>query len=84
MRFPCRVVLSLLIWTLCWPDASVRAQGDLAAQAQKDRELIVYGTALVAQFDRFSEPFRRQYPFIKIQYSRATGEALTTKIFYEA
>ena len=84
MRFPCRVALSLFIWTLYCHDASVRAQDDLIAKAQKERELVVYGTALVAQFDKFSEPFRSRYPFIKIQYSRATGEALTTKIFYEA
>jgi iron(III) transport system substrate-binding protein len=61
----------------------VYAQEDLIAKAQKERELVVYGTALAAQFDKFSEAFKRRYPFIQVQYSRATGEALTTKIFYE-
>ena len=36
-----------------------------------------------AQFDKFIEPFKRRYPFIKTQYTRTTGEALTTKILYE-
>ena len=52
------------------------AQDDLVAKAQNERELIVYGTALAAQFDKFAEPFKRRYPFIKTQYSRTTGEAL--------
>ena len=59
------------------------AQDDLIAKAQHERELSVYGTALVAQFDKFAEPFRRRYPFIKTQYSRTTGEALTSKILRE-
>ena len=61
----------------------VHAQEDLIAKAQKERELVVYGTALTAQFDKFSEPFKRRYPFITTQYTRTTGEALTTKILYE-
>ena len=84
MRFPCRIVLSLLILACGWINAKVHAQEDLVAKAQKERELVVYGTALAAQFDKFSEPFRRRYPFIKTQYSRATGEELTTKILFEA
>jgi iron(III) transport system substrate-binding protein len=59
------------------------AQDDLVAKAQNERELSVYGTALVAQFEKFAEPFRRKYPFIKTQYSRTTGEALTSKILRE-
>lgn len=84
MRSPCRIGLSLLILVCGWINPKVHAQEDLVAKAQKERELIVYGTALAAQFDKFSEPFRRRYPFIKTQYSRSTGEALTTKIFFEA
>ena len=84
MRSCFRVVIALIIFFWGWPAFDVHAQEDLAAKAQKERELVVYGTALAAQFDKFSEPFRRRYPFIKTQYSRATGEALTTKIFYEA
>jgi iron(III) transport system substrate-binding protein len=83
MRFPRRVLITTLILILGWVNANVSAQDDLVAKAQKERELVVYGTALVAQFDKFSEPFRRHYPFIKTQYTRATGEALTTKILYE-
>jgi ABC-type Fe3+ transport system substrate-binding protein len=63
------------------PNAS--AQDDLVAKAQKERELSVYGTALVAQFEKFVEPFKRRYPFIKTEYTRTTGEALTTKILQE-
>lgn len=63
--------------------ANARAQDDLVAKAQSERELVVYGTALVTQFDKFIEPFKRRYPFIKAQYARTTGEALTTKIFQE-
>ena len=84
MRFCSRIVIALMGLFWGWPALEVHAQEDLVAKAQKERELVVYGTALAAQFDKFSEPFRRRYPFIKTQYSRATGEALTTKIFYEA
>lgn len=72
----------LLFFALSFiPNAS--AQDDLVAKAQKERELSVYGTALVAQFEKFVEPFKRRYPFIKTQYTRTTGEALTTKILQE-
>ena len=84
MRSCLRVAIALIGFSWGWPPFEVHAQEDLVAKAQKERELVVYGTALAAQFDKFSEPFRRRYPFIKTQYSRATGEALTTKIFYEA
>jgi iron(III) transport system substrate-binding protein len=62
---------------------SAAAQEELLTKAQNERELAVYGTALAAQFDKFVEPFRRRYPFIKAQYSRTTGEALTSKILRE-
>ena len=84
MRPQRQVLVTILILMVSWAQGNVSAQDDLTAKAQKERELVVYGTALVAQFEKFSEPFRRRYPFIKTQYSRATGEALTTKIFYEA
>ena len=84
MRSCFRVAIALIGFSWGWLSFEVHAQEDLVAKAQKERELVVYGTALAAQFDKFSEPFKRRYPFIKTQYSRATGEALTTKIFYEA
>ena len=84
MRSCFRVVIALVVFSWGRLAFEVHAQEDLVAKAQKEHELVVYGTALAAQFDKFSEPFRRRYPFIKTQYSRATGEALTTKIFYEA
>jgi iron(III) transport system substrate-binding protein len=84
MRSRLRVVIALIGVSWVWLSFAVHAQEDLVAKAQKERELVVYGTALAAQFDKFSEPFRRRYPFIKTQYSRSTGEALTTKIFFEA
>jgi iron(III) transport system substrate-binding protein len=62
---------------------ATEAQEDLVAKARNERELNVYGTALVTQFEKFSEPFRRRYPFVKTQYTRTTGEALTTKILQE-
>jgi iron(III) transport system substrate-binding protein len=84
MRSYFRVVIAFVVFSWKGPAFDVHAQEDLVAKAQKERELIVYGTALAAQFDKFSEPFRRRYPFIKTQYSRSTGEALTTKISFEA
>lgn len=84
MRSYFRVVIAFVVFSWEGPAFDVHAQEDLVAKAQKERELVVYGTALAAQFDKFSEPFRRRYPFIKTQYSRSTGEALTTKIFFEA
>ncbi|HWH79206.1 MAG TPA: extracellular solute-binding protein, partial [Candidatus Binatus sp.] len=81
MRFAFRMTIAVLI--LLWSGRAALAQDDLVAKAQKERELNVYGTALVAQFEKFSEPFRRRFPFIKTQYTRTTGEALTTKILQE-
>ena len=81
MRFAFRATIVIL---LClWGRQAVHAQDDLVAKAQSERDLVVYGTALAGQFDKFIEPFRRRYPFIKAQYSRTTGEALTTKILQE-
>lgn len=81
MRFAFRVTVAIL---LClWSGQAAKAQDDLVAKAQNERELILYGTALAGQFDKFAEPFRRRYPFIKTQYSRTTGEALTSKILRE-
>jgi iron(III) transport system substrate-binding protein len=81
MRFVCRSTIAILLLLLS--AAAAYAQDDLVAKARNERELNVYGTALVAQFDKFSEPFKRRYPFIKTQYTRTTGEALTTKILQE-
>jgi len=78
-----RVVISVVILLWVWCHAVVSAQDDLVAKAQNERELVIYGTALVGQFEKFSEPFRRRYPFIKTQYTRTTGEALTTKVLHE-
>ena len=81
MRFAFRATIVIL---LClWGRQAVHAQDDLVAKAQSERELVVYGTALAGQFDKFIEPFKRRYPFIKPMYSRTTGEALTTKILQE-
>jgi hypothetical protein len=66
-----------LLWGIA---AGVHAQDDLVAKAQGERELVAYGTALAAQFEKFVEPFKRLFPFVKVQYSRTTGEALTSKI----
>jgi hypothetical protein len=74
-------VLTVLTWG--WSASDGHAQDDLVAKAQSERELVVYGTALAGQFDKFIEPFKRRYPFIKPMYSRTTGEALTTKILQE-
>ncbi|SRR5581483_5664105 len=73
----------VLVIALLAGAARARAQDDLVTRAQTERELTVYGTALAVQFDKFAEPFRRRYPFIKTQYSRTTGEALTSKILRE-
>jgi iron(III) transport system substrate-binding protein len=83
MRSCFRIGIALVAFSYGWRALEVHAQEDLVAKAQNERALVVYGTALVAQFEKFIEPFKRRYPFIKTQYSRATGEALTTKILYE-
>ncbi len=81
MRFVFRVAVAIL---LClWSGQAAKAQDDLVAKAQNERELVLYGTALAGQFDKFAEPFKRRYPFLKVQYSRTTGEALTSKILRE-
>ncbi len=79
MKSVVRMVIAFsLLWG--WRGSEALAQEDLVARAQNERELVVYGTALSAQFEKFAELFRRRYPFIKTQYSRTTGEALTSKI----
>jgi iron(III) transport system substrate-binding protein len=83
MRSCFRVVVGILAVALDSLASTVHAQDDLVAKAQNERELVVQGTALVGQFDKFIEPFKRRYPFIKPMYSRTTGEALTTKILQE-
>jgi iron(III) transport system substrate-binding protein len=83
MRIACGCLVALLILLSALNRWDLEAQEDLVAKAQGERDLIVYGTALAGQFDRFSEPFKRRYPFIKTQYSRTTGEALTSKILRE-
>jgi len=81
MTFAFRVALTL---TLLYGTAvHAQPQDDLIVKAQNERELILYGTALAGQFDKFAEPFKRRYPFLKVQYSRTTGEALTSKILRE-
>lgn len=79
--FPLFIAFSLLLWE--WTAPAARAEEDLVAKAQNEREVVVYGTALAAQFDKFVEPFKQRFPFIKTQYSRTTGEALTSKILRE-
>ena len=82
MKFAVSVIatVALFLWTATFASA----QDDLTAKAQTERELVVYGTALAGHFEKFSEPFRQHYPFIKTQYSRTTGEALTSKILRES
>jgi iron(III) transport system substrate-binding protein len=83
MKSAFQVATALMILFLAAFSSPARAQDDLVAKAQNERELILYGTALAGQFEKFAEPFRRRYPFIKTQYSRTTGEALTSKILRE-
>jgi iron(III) transport system substrate-binding protein len=83
MRFGIGILLVFVTLGSPWLAIQVNADDDLVAKAKNERELNVYGTALVAQFEKFAEPFRRRFPFIKAQYSRATGEALSTKILQE-
>ena len=61
--------LQIALWVCLCACFGSRAHGqdDLVAKAQNERELNLYGTALAGQFDKFAEPFRRRYPFIKTQ-----------------
>ncbi|HEX9264773.1 MAG TPA: extracellular solute-binding protein [Candidatus Binatia bacterium] len=83
MRFAFGTLIVLATIGSPWMTIRGYAQDDLVAKAKNERELNVYGTALVAQFEKFVEPFRQRYPYIKTQYSRTTGEALTSKILRE-
>jgi iron(III) transport system substrate-binding protein len=83
MRFAFGTLIVLATIGSPWMTIHGHAEDDLVAKAKNERELNVYGTALVAQFEKFVEPFRQRYPYIKTQYSRTTGEALTSKILRE-
>lgn len=83
MRSCFRFIVSLTLPLCAWIAPDIHAQDDLVTKAQNERELVLYGTALAGQFDKFAEPFKRRYPFLKVQYSRTTGEALTSKILRE-
>ena len=63
MKTAARIVIALsLFWG--WQASEAVAQEDLIAKAQNERELVLYGTALAGQFDKFAEPFKRRYPFL--------------------
>ncbi|MET0503560.1 MAG: extracellular solute-binding protein [Candidatus Binatia bacterium] len=81
MRFTPIVLLSLWLHLWSW---DVRAQEDLIAQAKREQELVIYGTAQAHQVQNYLKNFRKQYPFLQIKYSRSTGETLTSKILAEA
>jgi iron(III) transport system substrate-binding protein len=81
MRFACFVVTSLFFHFWNW---QVWAQEELIAHAKREQELVIYGTAQAHQVQNYLKNFRKQYPFLQIKYSRATGETLTSKILAEA
>jgi iron(III) transport system substrate-binding protein len=82
MKTTFRVIRPFLIFILLWLD--VNAQEDLVAQAKKEQELVIYGTAQAHQMQRYLKPFNQQYPFLQTKYTRSTGESLTSKILAEA
>jgi iron(III) transport system substrate-binding protein len=82
MKSGFRVILPFLTLILLWVE--LRAQEHLVAQAQKERELNIYGTAQAHQIQRYLKPFNHLYPFLQTKYTRSTGESLTSKILAEA
>jgi iron(III) transport system substrate-binding protein len=77
------ILLSWLAWSpLCAPAGA--QQEDLVAKAQKERALVVTGTALASQGERYLKAFRERYPFLNTTYSRASGETLSSKLLAEA
>jgi len=85
MSFTSRAAISLLFILLNGLGTTVRAQQeDLIAKAQKERALVVTGTALASQGERYLNAFKQRYPFLNTTYSRASGESLTSKLLAEA
>jgi iron(III) transport system substrate-binding protein len=85
MNFTFLVAISLLFPVWSWLDTEVRAQqDDLVTKAQKERALVVTGTALASQGERYLKAFKERYPFLNTTYSRASGESLTSKLLAEA
>jgi iron(III) transport system substrate-binding protein len=82
MKTAFRVILLFLILILLWLEA--QAQEDVVAQAKREQELVIYGTAQAHQMQRYLKPFNHQYPFLQTKYTRSTGESLTSKILAEA
>ena len=72
MNFTFLVAISLLFLVSSWLDTEVRAQqDDLVAKAQKERALVVTGTALASQGERYLKAFKERYPFLNTTYTRA-------------
>ena len=84
MKIASFIAAAFVVTLAAWRPDFCQAQDDLSVKAQAERELVVYGTALAGHFEKFVEPFRQKFPFIKTQYSRTTGEALTSKILRES
>ena len=80
---PRAVLVSLLIWN-CLVNLVYAQQQDVVARAQKEGALVVTGTALASQGERYLKAFKERYPFLNTTYSRASGESLTSKLLAEA
>jgi iron(III) transport system substrate-binding protein len=85
MTFTFRAAISLSLLACAWLCTPAGAQQeDLVAKAQKERALVVTGTALASQGERYLKAFRERYPFLNTTYSRASGETLSSKLLAEA
>lgn len=79
MNFTFLVAIALLFPVWSWLGTEVRAQqDDLVAKAQRERALVVTGTALASQGERYLKAFKERYPLLNTTYSRASGERQQT------
>ncbi len=67
---------------LAWP---ARVAGDaVTEEAKKEKAVVFYGSVPQDQINKLSQSFQKKYPFLQVQYVRASPSPLMNRVFTEA
>ena len=66
------------------PPAMAATRDQLIEGAKKEGELILYASMNIEEANTMISRFQAKYPFVKLQFNRASSEKLLTKLFAEA